>query len=416
MHPSLQAVPQSSPPPTTDVAVKRCVVSVVGRTMGETVTAAVTLEGRLRQHFPDLAVVLLVADPVHGAGAPLRSSLGDKAESGDPAAKGKATLRPPWPDILHTCLQEGLRQGATAMALVSAAPHDPSLDWLGTLLAPALGGEFDFVSPLYDRHRTEAAINTGIVYPLTRALFGRDLRFPLGEETVISAPLARRLLDDPDWRRRPDLAGTDAWLVTKVLTSDTRLCQTWIGAWPRPEGPPEELSQVLARTLAAVFVEMERYPHYWQRSGAPRSVPTLGAPGVAQGDAPRPNVQSFGRAFELGLRELSAVWSPVLPPSTLLALQRFVGQPIEQRRWHDRLWARIVYDFAVAHMVRAVERHQLLLSMTPLYLGWLAGFVQELEPLGPSEAEGRVQQLCGAFDAEKEYLIARWRWPDSFTP
>ena len=71
---------------------------------------------------------------------------------------------------------------------------------------------FDFVCPAYLRHRTDGAINTGIVAPLVRTLYGQALRQPLGTEAALSPTLARRLLADEDWRRRPAEAGSDAWL------------------------------------------------------------------------------------------------------------------------------------------------------------------------------------------------------------
>ncbi len=82
----------------------------------------------------------------------------------------------------------------------------------------------------------------------------------------------------------------------------------------------------------------------------------------------------------------------------------------------DALWARVVYDFAVGWRVKAMDRDQLLRSLTPLYLGWLAGYVNEVAPLGPAEAEARVERLCTAFEQEKPYIISRWRWPDRFSP
>ena len=63
-----------------------------------------------------------------------------------------------------------------------------------------------------------------------------------------------------------------------------------------------------------------------------------------------------------------------------------------------------------------MDRHQLLRSLTPLYLGWVAGFANEVAPLDAAEAEARVERLCLAFEDEKPYVIARWRWPDRFNP
>jgi hypothetical protein len=63
-----------------------------------------------------------------------------------------------------------------------------------------------------------------------------------------------------------------------------------------------------------------------------------------------------------------------------------------------------------------MDRLQLLRSMTPLYLGWVASWVNELRPLDTAAAEERVERLCEAYEAEKPYLISRWRWPDRFSP
>lgn len=76
----------------------------------------------------------------------------------------------------------------------------------------------------------------------------------------------------------------------------------------------------------------------------------------------------------------------------------------------------MVYDFAVGWRVKAVDRAQLLRSMTPLYLGWVASYVNEVAPLDAAGAAERIEALCEVFEAEKPYLISRWRWPDRFAP
>jgi hypothetical protein len=106
----------------------------------------------------------------------------------------------------------------------------------------------------------------------------------------------------------------------------------------------------------------------------------------------------------------------VLPPQALYALQRIVREPPEAFRMPDTLWARVVYDFAVGWRVKAMERQQLLRSMTPLYLGWVASFVNEVASLDRAGVDERVERLADAFEADKPYLISRWRWPDRFSP
>jgi hypothetical protein len=374
--------------------------------------AAAVAEG-LRRRFPGRPASVLVAAQ-RGPEAVLVGPGEVPAHTGPllaPSAAGGAI--PGSQSPLGALLREADRTGAAAAALVAAEAHDDSVDWLGTLIAPVLEGGFEFVSPAYRRRRGEGTLNTGIVYPLTRAVYGRRLRQPLGGEAALSLPLARRLLQDPDWRRDPAAAGSDAWLVAKVLGGGVRTCQAWLGAWPRPDAPPEDPSQTLARALGLVFREMERSPDRWQRIQGSQAVPSFGAAAPMEETAHRVRVDRMAEAFRLGQRELERVWGLVLPAATLLSLRRLAA-PGARPGLEDGLWARIVYDFAVGHYARTLERHQLLLSMTPLYLGWAAGFLEETQDLPPEAVEGRVESLCSVFEREKRYLISRWRWPDAF--
>ena len=120
--------------------------------------------------------------------------------------------------------------------------------------------------------------------------------------------------------------------------------------------------------------------------------------------------------FQLGNRELQEIWGLVLPPSTLFELRKMTRLPVEQFRMPDELWVRIVYDFCLAHRLRTISRDHLLKSMTPLYLGWVASYAQDLKASGATSPEGRLERLSLAYEADKSYLVSRWRWPDRFNP
>lgn len=317
---------------------------------------------------------------------------------------------------LSAVLREADRLGARAAALLSAGAHDESVDWLGLLLQPILEEGFDYVCPTYRRERLDGMLNTAIVYPLTRALFGRRLRQPAGGEAALSLALARALLAQPAWRQDPAYAGSDAWLVASVLAGPFRACQAWLGKWPGGAGPAEDASHALARIVGPVFQEMERHADRWQRVEGSEPVPSVGQAGVIDGGPVGVDVGALEDAFRLGIRELGELWGLVLPPGTLLSLRRAAAAPAGKSQVSDALWARIVYDFAVAHSTRVVERQQLLRSMTPLYLGWVRGFVEDVRELDGDGTEARVEALCSWFEREKPYAIARWRWPDSFNP
>jgi hypothetical protein len=378
---------------------------------------AQALEAELRRRFPRHRATVLVARPQGGEVKLLAAD--------DLAADGRGESLPyslirggvlGSESALRPLLQEAVGRSAIALALVGDGPHDAAVDWVGRLLAPILEGGFDYVCPTYQRPATQGTLNSGIVYPLTRALYGKRLRQPLGGEVALSATLASQLLAEADWRRDPLHAGSDAWLVAKVLARGHRACHAWLGAYPREPADPEDASHALTRVLGPVFREMERNAERWQRVAASQPLPTFGDVEYAPRDEAPPDPEPLVEAFRRGLRDLTALWGLVLPPAALFALRRAAAAPTGSFRMADELWARIVYDFAVAHFAKTMERRQLLASMTPLYLGWVASFFAEVGPLDGAAAEGRVEALCTAFEREKRYLIARWRWPDTFNP
>jgi len=404
--------PAASPPAASSPGSRAVLIAVQGEERDARESAG-ALEERLRAGLSGEPVVLLAARRGGEVVLVPREDPGDGTAS-RPAVPISGVL-PAFSSALGPLLREGLARDAAAMALVSADPRDEAADWLRELLAPVLDAGFDLVCPAYRRHRTDGAINSGIVAPLLRSLYGQALRQPLGTEVALSSDLARRLVADRDWERRPAEAGSDAWLLAKALGSDTRLAQAWLGAWPVPRRQPEEASQALIRALGPLFTEMERDASRWQRGGPARSVAIFGVECFEPGGE-RLDADHLTEALAIGLRDLRPVLDLVLPPASLLALQRAAARTGSDADLGDDLWARVVFDFAVAHMTRVVERRQLLASLTPVYLGWLGGLVRASARLDDAGFAARLDAVGAAFAAEKRYLVARWRWPDHFNP
>jgi hypothetical protein len=376
--------------------------------------AASAVQEGLRSAFAGRAAVALVLTPdAEGTMAP--GSAIPLPEPGAPAPAIHTGGGASPEAALHTLLDVALALGAPACALLEPMPRPSDPAWLRALLDPVLRGEADLVAPSYARRRLDGVLVTGLVYPLTRALFGQRLRQPLGRELVISRRLAEHLSRDDEWRTDPSHAGADLWVITKALVRECRCAQVFLGPRPLPQRQPPDVSDALAGVLGTIFHEMALHAPRWQRVRGSSPVATFGDEHLPDPPHP-PAVAPLVSAFALGEKDLRRLWLPVLPPQALYALQRLPRDPPESFRMPDALWARVVYDFAVGWRVKAMDRLQLLRSMTPLYLGWAASWVNEVGRLDPAAADERLERLCGAFEAEKPYLISRWRWPDRFSP
>jgi hypothetical protein len=350
-------------------------------------------------------------------GAPLRRTLSD-GHPGSPAPEPPRVAAGTGP--LASLLSAAESLDASACALVSADPREGDGDYVGDLLGPVLRDGFDLVWPLYRRHKFEGGLHAALACPLTRALFGGGLRQPITSELAFSRAVVQHLSDDRELHEDVSHAGGEALLAAHgvargFIARGFKVGQAIVRSVPLG-GPGGDVSDMVARIAGLLFEEARRHAAEWQRVRGSTPVPVVGA-GPAIDDDPRPldSARMFD-AFTQGYRELHRLWTVVLPPATLLALKRAAAQPAGSFRLDPNVWARIVYDFAVGYRTGAMERRQLLRSMTPLYLGWLASWVNAVRESRADEVEGRAEEVCRAFEAEKPYLISRWRWPDRFAP
>src|SRR6202034_3390855 len=66
-------------------------------------------------------------------------------------------------------------------------------NFLGPMLAPLLEKRCELAMPLYPLGKFDGLLNSSILAPLTRALYGKRVRFPLAPDFCISAKILPEL-------------------------------------------------------------------------------------------------------------------------------------------------------------------------------------------------------------------------------
>ena len=286
---------------------------------------------------------------------------------------------------------------------------------LALLLDPALEGSFDLVMPLYTNEAFDDLVNKSILYPLTRTLYGHRVRNPLGNEFQMSSKLFPAVSRDAQ-KDSARQQGRLPWLATIAASQGLKICQVRLGTRRPSSADGIDLSDALAQLAGPLFVDMEENAAFWQRIRGSHETPIFGNTEVSADTSNAVDVRRMVDAFQLGVSNLREIWSEILPPVTLLELKKLSRLPADDFHMEDSLWARIIYDFALAHRLRNIHRAHLFGALTPLYLGWVASYAVEINKTGMASSEERVEQLARAYEAEKPYLVSRWRWPDRFHP
>ena len=272
------------------------------------------------------------------------------------------------------------------------------------------------VMPIYPAAKYDGLINTGILSPLSRALYGRRVRFPLAFDFAVAGSLCGALSRTP-----PAGAGSGPpllWPVTVAATQQSPLLvsQVHVDVHHKVSTEGLDLTAVLGQLVGSLFSEMDQCASHWQRIRGSQASAIWGNPVEPPSDPASIDPQPLMDSFVLGSKNLDEVWRLIVPPNSLLELRRLTRLAPEQFHMPDELWASVIYDFALAWRLRTINRVHLLGALTPLYLGWVASWVRQVSNLSNAAVDQRLEQMARAWEEKKPYLLSRWRWPDRFNP
>jgi glucosylglycerate synthase len=307
--------------------------------------------------------------------------------------------------------------GARACCVIASSLETATPGWVREMAQPLVERNLDLVVPHYARRKFAGLLNSSIISPLMRCLYGKRINNPMGPDLGLSRRLFQKMLGP---ERGAGVGGSPVHSLASVapaaLCENLQVCEVHLPARSYPPTDWMNISSLLAQILSPIFLDMERNAACWQRMRTSVSVSTIGEPLLVSQDTGTVDISRMMESFQLGVRDLQEIWGLVLPPSTLFELRKLARLPSEQFRMPDELWVRIVYDFALAHRLRTISRDHLLKSMTPLYLAWVSSYAHDVETAGRTALEERLERLSVAYEAGKTYLVSRWRWPDRFNP
>lgn len=298
-----------------------------------------------------------------------------------------------------------------ACAVVDSDLRSITPEWIELLIKPVLEGGFDYVAPLYQRHKYDGTITNSIIYPLTRALYGKRVRQPIGGDFGFSGRLAKFYLSENVWETDVARYGIDIWMTTTAIANNFKVCQSYLGAKIHdPKDPGADLSAMLYQVVGSAFDLMETYSDIWKNIKGSEPVPTFGFRYDVGLEPVSVNIERMIDRFCLGVQELGFVWKDVLPGSLFDFFRDLTAVSLENYAIPDEAWVDTIYCFTIAAHKKTLNREHLLRSLTPLYIGRVASFIMETKDSTASEVEHKIETLCTVFENKKKALLNDWGW------
>ena len=317
-----------------------------------------------------------------------------------PAGKGTA---------LRSLFEAADRLDVRACGMVDSDLRSITADWVKYLLDPVLEKGYQFVSPVYVRHKYDGTITNNIVYNLTRALYGKRIRQPIGGDFAISRDVAKFYSEQEVWDTDVARFGIDIWMTTSAITQDFRICQSNLGVKIHDaKDPGQHLGPMFRQVLSALFSLMERYESYWKKIQGSEPLDTFGFEGYVEPEPVNVNLEGLIELFKTGYQQFSALWKEVFCEECFNQISNTAQMDSSQFYLPTDFWVRILYELAATFHSWQVNRNKLLDLMTPLYFARVASFVRQSWEMSSQEAEALVEEQAQKFEDQKDYLVQVW--------
>ena len=325
--------------------------------------------------------------------------------STDPGVKGKG-------NNFRNLFQKVIDLEAKAVVVVDADLKSITPEWIKHLGEPLFEG-FSYVAPLYVRHKYDGTITNGIAYPMTRALYGRRVRQPIGGDFGFSGDLADVYLKSKTWSQAVANFGIDIWMTTLAINQKVQVCQAFMGRPKihRTKDPGGDLGPMFRQVVGTIFAMMKEFESFWTKVKYSRPTAIYGF-GLGEVEMP-PKVDvdtdNLLQQFHTGFDKFSHIWKEILTADVYRKLHEIKGLKEMEFNFPTDLWARLLFDTAVSYGDVSVEPDEIMDSLIPLYFGRTLSFVKRTKKMSIKQAEEAIENDCETFEMTKPYLLQRWK-------
>jgi len=300
---------------------------------------------------------------------------------------------------------------AKAVVVVDADLTSITPQWIQYLGEPIFAG-FNYVTPIYVRHKYDGSITNHIAYPLLRTLFGLRVRQPIGGDFGFSGRMARAFLAEKLWNENVGNFGIDIWMTTVAIARRFKVCQTFLGSPKshRAKDPSKDLGPMFTQVIKTCFDLMIDFEYLWKDTveSWPSSIFGFGLGIEEKPPSVSVDTTALYNSFTSGFEHYENLWKKIISPPELHEIRKVKKMSPEKLYYPSDLWARILFNFAIAYRNNEISHDEIVESMIPFYHSRILSFVNKTDRMDIKECEEYFESINRVFEKEKYYLIERW--------
>lgn len=310
---------------------------------------------------------------------------------------------------LRSIFETAVRLEVKGCAVVDSDLRSITSDWIKYLLDPILDKGYQFVAPIYARYKYDGTITNNLVYNLTRALYGKRIRQPIGGDFAFSRDAASAYIAENVWNTDVARFGIDIWMTTQAIIKGFKIAQARLGVKIHDaKDPSESLGPMFRQVIGTLLSLMEQNEWYWKNIQGSTPVETFGSEKFVEPEAIEVDLERMIDKFRFGVKQFGSLYREILSEDCVKEIE--FARKLSSRKFSFSLyvWVLILYELAATFHSWRFNRIKLMEIITPLYYGRVAGFINQTRQMSSLEAEKVVEEQAVEFEDHKDYLISIW--------
>ncbi len=289
--------------------------------------------------------------------------------------------------------------GAKKLICLDADLLSITPEWIQYFGEPLNKG-YDYVTPIYARHKYDGTITNNICYPIVFGLLGRNVRQPIGGDFALSDKLIRHLLLQP-WHRTTEEYGIDIFLSMNAILGGFKVCQTGLGSKVHKPSAPK-LGPMFLQVIKTAFLLILNNMDRWKGVRKVQRTRKFGKEQLGRAQKLNIDRETLKKKVIGGYKEHKNDIKKFLSAESYEKVQE--AYESETYGITDDMWVKIVYDMLAGYR-ETTSRTEIVEAMRPLYFARTLTFMNQTWEMPTAEAEKIILKQAEKFFENRRYLL-----------